>query len=113
MSRTNFRDADSDHSTGLRHCGPTKLCAWICVLGVSLLPGCGRSHPPPPGSHQPTTAKPEQGSLIPKIALAQPNQRLGTAIVVLIDTSGSMNQPIRNHAGQQQPKNVIAQAALS
>ena len=36
----------------------------------------------------------------------------GVALAVVYDTSGSMNEPVRDGAGKQAPKHVIAQRAL-
>lgn len=86
---------------------------WLCVLGIALIPGCGRAGQAPNAWVEAPKAAQPQGNLIPPIELAAPTQRLGTAIIVLIDTSGSMSQPVRNLGGQEQPKNTIARDALS
>jgi len=91
---------------------------WSLVVGfvfAATAIGCGGSAPAPvtrvpPGPSAPPT--PPSGSLLPHINLPQPAQRLGTAVVVLIDTSGSMAQTVRDHAGQQRPKHEIARTAL-
>jgi hypothetical protein len=36
----------------------------------------------------------------------------GTAVVILVDTSGSMRDGVRDHDGKQRPKDTIARAAL-
>jgi Mg-chelatase subunit ChlD len=46
------------------------------------------------------------------IDLPQTETRLGTAVVVLVDTSGSMEQPVRDQSGQLRPKYEIAREAL-
>lgn len=85
----------------------------IVMLSVLLLSGCGRAAPPPNAWVPPPSEQQRDIHLIPPIELAQPSQRLGTAIVVLIDTSGSMSQPVADLVGREQPKNVIAREALS
>jgi hypothetical protein len=85
--------------------------ALLLLLVALLLPGCGRSKPHPPAPTQPGVTK-TGANLLPHIDLPQPEQRLGTAVVIVIDTSGSMEQTVRDHAGQHRPKHVIARDAL-
>lgn len=91
----------------------TTSATWLFILSMALLAGCGRRQPPQGAQASPPTSQGQGASLLPPIELAQPTQRLGTAIVVLIDTSGSMAEPIRDLTGRPQPKNVIARDALS
>lgn len=88
------------------------------LLAVSLttglaIAGCSRAKPSPPkaprGSSNTTATT---ASLLPTIDLPSPSQRLGTAVVILIDTSGSMLQTVRDHSRHQVPKHEIARAAL-
>lgn len=44
--------------------------------------------------------------------LPQVDQRLCTAVAILVDTSGSMSQSVRDSAGQNRPKHEIAREAL-
>lgn len=126
MSLTCIRTTESIRATGrlaefvrirtLSGCAFRSLttsATWICILGLAFLPGCGRDQPPPRGPNTAAPSEENRGSLLPPIELAQPSQRLGTAIVVLIDTSGSMSEPVVDQTGRVQPKNVIAQAALT
>jgi Mg-chelatase subunit ChlD len=89
------------------------LGRFLLVLGL-LLPGCDRS--PAPGSHR---AKPRPTAPMPAdvaanaIPLPDAGQRLCTAVVILIDTSGSMKETVRDQHGQQRPKHVIAREALA
>ena len=93
------------------------VCLALCVCGS--LPACGRKSSAPPA---PSTAAPaatstkgssdETGAAYSPIELPQADQRLGTAVVVLIDTSGSMAQPVRDKTGQSRPKNQIAREAM-
>jgi len=50
--------------------------------------------------------------LLPPIELPSPAQQLGTAIVVLVDTSGSMAQTVPDSRGRQSPKASTASQAL-
>lgn len=88
---------------------PTALAITVaCGVATS---GCGRAAPvsgPAPTS----SIKVTKSNLLPPIELPQPSQRLGTAIVIVVDTSGSMEQPVRDHAGHQRPKHEIAREAL-
>lgn len=81
------------------------------VLGLGLLlTGCDRSPPPssPHGSAAPMTAE-VATHLIP---LPQADQRLCTAVVVLVDTSGSMKEEVVDRQGVRRPKYLIARDAL-
>ncbi len=46
------------------------------------------------------------------INLPKVDQRLGTAVVVLLDTSGSMANPVQDRTGRSRPKHEIAREAL-
>lgn len=48
----------------------------------------------------------------PQYELPQADQRLCTAVALLIDTSGSMSQTVPDRSGTEQPKCVIASSAL-
>lgn len=111
MAQLNLLTADSNQAA----CRRDRPLAWLWmpVLGVLVLSGCGRAAPPPNAWVSAPKVQERDIHLIPPIELAQPSQRLGTAIVVLIDTSGSMSQPIQDLVGREKPKNVIAQEALS
>lgn len=85
--------------------------------GLIALAGCGKA--PPAASRAVPSSAPSApiatraaASLLPKIDLPQADQRLGTAVVVVVDTSGSMSQKVPDHDGARHPKHVIAQAAL-
>ncbi len=84
------------------------LAAAVGAFAAMLLAGCEQS-PPPSGaatnSHSPA---PVAGAIdLPKV-----DQRLCTAVVLLIDTSGSMSQSVRDRGGAEQPKYLIARRAL-
>jgi Mg-chelatase subunit ChlD len=81
-------------------------------FGLSLLLvtlGCGKSQSPV-RKLAPLRTEPVTSSF--HIDLPQTETRLGTAVVVLVDTSGSMEQPVRDQAGQLRPKYEIAREAL-
>lgn len=89
----------------------------VIVIAIAMTAvGCGRAskpHPQAPLAPSPVNSTSNSGSnLLPHIDLPQPSQRLGTAVVILIDTSGSMEQRVNDHAGHQQPKYQIAREAL-
>ncbi|HEX5271234.1 MAG TPA: vWA domain-containing protein [Gemmataceae bacterium] len=83
------------------------LVAWLALLAA----GCGDAPQSPSGPRpqsQPTKAPaPAYHIDLPK-AEAKP----GTAVVILVDTSGSMAQPVPDAKGKQRPKNEIARDAL-
>ena len=91
------------------------LFAFVIATGLTTT-GCGRARPiavpPPPPQSMPVKTVSTSSSLLPHIDLPQPSQRLGTAVVILIDTSGSMDQSVRDHAGHQRTKDKIAREAL-
>lgn len=81
----------------------------IGALGILPLTGCGRAPAPPPAR---VTAPAPPTAVLSPINLPQATQRLGTAVVVLIDTSGSMSQTVADHSGRQRAKYEIARDAL-
>ena len=88
--------------------------AAIWAFGLVAVVGCVDNSPPVQTSAVPVGVKPHPaGPLVRPIELPQPSQRLGTAVVVLIDTSGSMAQLVANDTGSQQPKYEIARDALA
>jgi Mg-chelatase subunit ChlD len=86
-------------------------CLACAVLGL-LAAGCGRD---PSRDAKPKTGGPPgtPGFSVPwTIDLPQTEPRAGTAVAILIDTSGSMGQSVRDAEGQQRPKHEIAREAL-
>jgi hypothetical protein len=81
----------------------------LLVLSIVSVTGCGdgvptkSSSPAPPGSFGGPW----------RIDLPQADPRAGTAVAILIDTSGSMNQKVNDREGQQRPKHEIAREALA
>ena len=94
----------------MRHpCRLKQVALIVAAIYGFMSVGCGRNQSVQPGA---TTLKPGQTNLLPQIELPQPSQRLGTAVVILIDTSGSMEQKVRDQTGQSRSKSEIASAAL-
>lgn len=87
----------------------------VLAVAIGLVSsGCGRK-PPAPRSVQSTTTQRQtaKSNLLPPISLPQPSQRLGTAVVIMIDTSGSMQQTVHDQTGNPRPKHEIARGALT
>ena len=79
-----------------------------CGLGVL---GCGRANPAPPAIVLIQPSSYTQEIHDPQwhiINLSEATQRLGTAIMILIDTSRSMEWTVADHAGEAHPKSQIA-----
>jgi hypothetical protein len=74
--------------------------------------GCGSSAPPPPPRSASPPAVTTTAASLPPIELPQPSQKLGTAVVLLIDVSPSMAQTVPDHAGHKRPKSEIAREAV-
>src|SRR2546427_1393752 len=89
----------------------TIIAGWI-ALGAS---GCedsrpvGRPRPMPPAKPR---AAPQAQPSTQKSTLPKAEQRLCTAVVILLDMSSSMSQDVKGRDGQMQPKSVIAREAL-
>ena len=86
--------------------------AILAALWLASAAGCGRSAPAPVTSSPGPPPQPQSAQPVPHIDLPQPAQRLGTAVVLLVDISPSMAQSVPDHAGRQRPKNDIAREAL-
>jgi Mg-chelatase subunit ChlD len=102
-------------STPLR-CGSyarLRLPVFVLLGAVGLLAalgcgGCGATVNRPGQS-----SSDQRASGVPvHIDLPKSEPRPGTAVVVLVDTSGSMAQPVPDAKGQPRPKNEIAREAL-
>jgi Mg-chelatase subunit ChlD len=82
----------------------------LAALLALVAAGCGeatstpKSAPPSPGKGP--------GPAPHAIDLPKTEPRAGTAIVILVDTSGSMAQRVPDGHGKQRPKNEIAREAL-
>jgi Mg-chelatase subunit ChlD len=95
-----------------RWLGLVLLLGAVGVVGA----GCGRQSAPTPRPTPPKAAPsavsgpPNYG--IRPIDLPQGEQKPGAAVVILVDTSGSMAQPVLDQAGKARPKHLIARDAL-
>lgn len=91
-----------------------RFSCWtmLVISGASIIGGCGRAPAPVLTPPHPATAPPAPSVLGP-IALPHAPQRPGTAVVVLIDTSGSMGQKVRDASGRERPKHDVARDALA
>jgi hypothetical protein len=89
------------------------LNGLVLCLGLALA-GCDRSSSPGSsgGSTSSSSGVPAEvaTNLIP---LPQADERLCTAVVILIDTSGSMKEAVQDQGGRRQPKYVVAREALT
>lgn len=86
----------------------TRVTSLSLVLALSA---CDRS----PSGRQSGGHSPEKGGQAKQRAayeLPHADQRLCSAVALLIDTSGSMGQAVPDRAGAKQPKFVIARSAL-
>ncbi len=98
--------------------GQSRQLARLCSLGVvsiaaliMFFPSCDRDSSSSTGGRSPSRQSGKRVSAGP-IDLPQADQRLCTGVVLLVDTSGSMNQKVRDRGGAEQPKHVIARAAI-
>jgi von Willebrand factor type A domain len=81
------------------------------VAGLALLAaaGCGEA---PPSQPPPKPGEPKPPPVVNRIDLPKADPRPGTAVVILVDTSGSMAQHVPDAKGKPRPKNEIAREAL-
>jgi Mg-chelatase subunit ChlD len=81
------------------------------VTGLALLAtvGCGG---PPQTQPGPKVQAPKAPPAVHRVDLPKVETRPGTAVVILVDTSGSMAQRVMDAQGQPRPKNEIAREAL-
>jgi Mg-chelatase subunit ChlD len=84
----------------------------VAVLGLIAAAGCGSSTPP---AHQPKSGQPiKTAAGAPHhVNLPKAEPRSGTGVVILVDTSGSMAQPVPDAKGKMRPKSDIAREALN
>ncbi len=92
----------------------------VSMLGVVSLAclavgACGRDSSRPPSSPAATPHKSAHGGSYGEanqIPLPQSDQRLCTAVAILLDTSGSMGEKIGDRGGARTPKHKLAGQAL-
>jgi len=84
----------------------------LLVLSFAVVAGCGKDDPPTPRRSD-TIPEPKKQSSGKVIDLPTADQRLCTGIVILLDTSGSMQQSVKDAAGQDRPKSQLAAEALT
>jgi Mg-chelatase subunit ChlD len=82
------------------------------VAGLALLAaaGCGESPQSQPGPKPGESKSPPAAH---HVDLPKAEPRPGTAVVILVDTSGSMAQPVPDAKGKPRPKSEIAREALN
>jgi Mg-chelatase subunit ChlD len=80
--------------------------AGVCLVGL----GCVRQEATTIAPVQPRPVSQEAKNRT--VTLPQVEARAGTAVAILIDTSGSMEQAVPDQKGTPRPKYQIAQAAL-
>ncbi len=93
--------------------------SFFLTLIVVLLLGCGRSQPDYKTASDRTAnnrfSTPQQRRLTPygrTIELPKVDQKPGTAVVLLVDTSGSMKAAVKDASGGKKPKHEIASAVI-
>ena len=82
----------------------------VCLMATQS--ACDQSSPPTNRPHSTNHVQSEVKPRKPHYDLPQSDQRLCTAVALLIDTSGSMAQAVADRSGEQQPKHAIARSAL-
>ena len=82
--------------------------AMLLTLLVMVV-GCEKQ-----GQQAPSGATPSNSTTTPgqTVALPQVDQRICTAVAILVDTSGSMEQKVRDRSQRMQAKSAIARDAL-
>ncbi len=94
----------------IRRGGP--LIFFIILAMVVLFSRFRKQVGPVPGS--PATSPGGAPTAVAQpVELPKPDLRLCTAVVILIDTSGSMGESVSDRGDQQRPKHVIAREALA
>jgi len=88
----------------------TGVVIAAAVWAIMLSAGCEES--PSPSRPSAAANRPSPAPVAAAIDLPRVDQRLCTAVVLLVDTSGSMSQSVPDRGGVQQPKHLIARRAL-
>jgi Mg-chelatase subunit ChlD len=96
-----------------RWAGRLLFAACVAAMaGVNLAcGGCGRDSNETAPARSPVAVR-EESSGIAQIDLPSAEQRAGTAVVILVDTSGSMSQSVADRGKKARPKSQIARDAL-
>jgi len=86
----------------------------VVSFGSIIVFGCGRSAPPAsaPRVGGPSAVPVKGGPSLHHIDLPTAETKPGTAIAILIDTSGSMDWKVKDKDGSPRPKHEIARSAL-
>src|SRR5947208_343054 len=84
------------------------VAVGLIVIGVA----CGGGGPPSGGPSSTTFGQPGRSFSYPHIDLPSTPAKSGTAVVILVDTSGSMAAPVPDAKKALRPKSQIAADAL-
>jgi Mg-chelatase subunit ChlD len=96
--------------SALRFRASLSSLAMTAIAGLCLVLAAGcPNNSKPPGSTSDRKAPPGDYH----VDLPSGESRLGTAVVVVVDTSGSMSQSVKDRSGQRRPKYEIAREALA
>lgn len=79
----------------------------LCLAALVAALGCGRASKP----RIAVDGRPGSTGVAP-VELAKVDAQPGVAVIVLVDTSGSMAQKVPDATGQMRPKNELAREAL-
>jgi hypothetical protein len=90
----------------------SRLGALVVVVGLIGVPGCCCGTTVVSGPKGGAATAVDKPVATRHIDLPQVEQRAGTAIVILVDTSGSMAQSVPDADGKLRPKSEIAAKAL-
>ncbi len=92
------------------------LIRLLLTVGMILVLGCGRADPTQPSANKganptgrPTVRKSRYDRLL---QLPQVDQKPGTAVVLIVDTSGSMKVKVSDGSGGKKPKSEIAAGVI-
>lgn len=85
---------------------PIAFFVLLALFVISRFEGCGDAR------REPDVQRGQSSPRASRVELPQREPRLCTAVVILLDTSGSMAQTVRDRAGKTRQKQVIAREAL-
>jgi Mg-chelatase subunit ChlD len=95
-------------------CGSRQVLVLVVLLGLlAAAAGCGHSTPPTQKSKATATQHKAAAGAPHYVNLPTAELRSGTAVVLLVDTSGSMAQLVPDAKGNLRPKSEIAREALN